>query len=73
MNEILTNTWMDAEIHKPFKRRQVLVRLANGEERIMKWNGMYWITPKDVRWDENVYERVVAWYMYEKFNENDIL
>lgn len=66
---IMTNEWTDAQLSKPIRGRNVLVHLANGDERVMKWNGMYWITPKDVRWDETVYERIVAWYMYEKYHK----
>ena len=72
-DNIYTDTWMDAELHKPFKRRNVLVRLSSGEERVMKWNGMYWITQKDVKWDETVYERVVAWYMYDRYIADDVM
>ena len=66
---IITNEWTDAQLYKPFRGRNVLVRLANGEERVLRWNGMYWITQKDVRWDETIYSRVVAWYMYEKYQK----
>ena len=42
-------------------------------EEPLVWNGFYWNDQKGKRVVETVDHRVVAFYIYEKYNENDIL
>ncbi|MBO5758420.1 MAG: hypothetical protein J6R31_00050 [Rikenellaceae bacterium] len=51
----------------------MLCRFSDGWEEPLTWNGYYWNDQKGKRVVETVNHRVVAFYIYEKYNENDIL
>ena len=66
--ELLTNEWLRADGNKPWKNRLVLCRFEDGH-----FNVCYWNDQKGHRVVETVNHRVTHFYIYEKFNENDIL
>ena len=72
MITVVTNEWMDAELNKPWKDRLVLCHLDNDTFVVAKWNGMYWVGQHGIRLSEEIHE-VTHFYIFEKFNENDIL
>lgn len=45
MAEVVTNQWYNATIYKPWRGREVLIELSNGERCTLIWNGIYWIDP----------------------------
>ena len=77
MSTITTNEWTNAELKKPPLHRHVLVRCENGNEYVAIGRGFYWVNAKTgLRTMTNGLtpkHKVTHWYMYEKFNENDIL
>lgn len=76
MKTILTNEWLNAELNEKWKDREVLCRFADGHLETAVWNGMYWKYPKkhpkkDVRISNG--SKITHFYIFEKFNENDVL
>ena len=45
MEQLTTNEWIDATLHKPWPGREVFVYLSNGTKVNLKWNGVYWVDP----------------------------
>lgn len=43
-NTITTNEWHDATQKKPWVKRMVLVRTADGKYDVAYWGGIYWCT-----------------------------
>lgn len=70
--ELKTNEWLRADGNKWIGRR-VLCRFEDGWEEVLVWNGHYFSDQKGNRVKETVKHRVVAFYVYERYNENDIL
>ena len=62
--ELLTNEWLRADGNK-WIGRKVLCHFNDGYEEPLIFNGYYWNAQKG--------HRVVGFYIYEKYNENDIL
>ena len=43
---VTTNEWIEIkEGVKPWKGREVLVRMSDGTKQTLVWNGMYWCEP----------------------------
>lgn len=76
-NTIITNDWTRDDLKKPIIGRPCIVVCEKGGQYLAKWNGFYWVnvntglrtmanglTPK---------HKVIAWYMYEKYNPNNVL
>lgn len=70
MNTITTNEWIDTTKQKPPKDRLVLVRNSEGDLLVAKWNGMYWVGQKGLRFTFPA--PFTHWYMFEKFNPNNV-
>ena len=70
--ELLTNEWLRADGNK-WIGRKVLCHFNDGYEEPLIFNGYYWNDQKGHRVVETVNHRVTHFYIYEKFNENDIL
>lgn len=68
---ITTNEWHDAAIKKPWKDRLVLCRFDDGHLNVCKYNGMYWVGQHGSRL--MVYEEPTHFYIFDKFNENEII
>ena len=73
MDTVTTNEWTNAEFKKPWKDRLVSCRMSDGFFIYAKWNGMYWVGQDDKKVVETIQSRVTHFYIFEKFNENDIL
>lgn len=71
-NEIITNEWMPEHGTK-YPKRPVLCRFADGWEEVCVWNGYYWQRQDGGRVEQTVKHRIVAFYVYEKYNENDMI
>lgn len=69
--ELLTNEWLPADGNKPWKGREVLVKMSDGTKRILAWNGVYWVDPAtNIRQffsHNSVYP--VKFYIFEKDND----
>lgn len=70
---VTTNEWIDSTLKKPWKDRLVLCRMSDDTFAVAKWNGLYWVGQHNMRLDETVKRRVTHFYIFEKFNLNDIL
>lgn len=70
--ELLTNEWLRADGNK-WIGRKVLCHFNDGYEEPLIFNGYYWNDQKGHRVIETVNHRVVGFYIYEKYNENNIL
>lgn len=70
--ELLTNEWLPAGGNK-WPKREALCRFSDGWKEVLVWNGYYWVDQNDTRVEETVEHRVVAFYIFEKYNENDII
>ena len=71
-SELLVNEWLRADGNK-WIGRKVLCHFNDGQEEPLIWNGYYWNNQKGKRVVETVKHYVVAFYIYEKYNENEIL
>ena len=69
---LLTNEWLRADGNK-WIGRKVLCHFNDGWEEPLTWNGYNWKDQKGKRVVETAKHRVVAFYIYEKYNENEIL
>ena len=49
----------------------MLCRFEDGHFNVCKWNGMYWVGQHGSRLTLN--EEPTHFYIFDKFNENDIL
>ena len=72
METLTTNEWLRADGNK-WIGRKVLCHFSDGWEEPATWNGMYWVNQEGKRLNETVNSHVIAFMIYEKFNENDIL
>lgn len=74
---ITTNDWTDAESKKPIVGRNCIVVCENGNQYLAIWNGFYWINANSgLRNMENgltTKSKIIAWYMYEKYNPNNTI
>lgn len=68
---VTTNEWLCAITYKPWKNRLVLCRFEDGHFNVCKWNGMYWVGQHGSRLTLD--EEPTHFYIFDKFNENDIL
>ena len=68
---ITTNEWYDARYNKPWKDRLVLCRFDDGHFNVCKYNGLYWVGQHGHRISFN--DEPTHFYIFEKFNENDIV
>ena len=71
MDALTTNEWIDAEVHKPRKNRLVLCRFEDGHFNVCYHNGIYWVGQHGSRLMLN--QEPTHFYIFDKFNENDIL
>ena len=69
--ELPTNEWLPADGNKPWKDRRVLCRFEDGHFNVCYWNGMYWVGQHGMRLSFG--EEPTHFYIFKKFNENDIL
>lgn len=65
---LYTNEWIDANLHKPWKDREVLLRFSDNIKLVGKWNGFYWTDQHGVRFIRE--EIVTHFYIYERYIEN---
>ena len=70
--ELLTNEWLSAKGNK-WIGRKVLCHFNDGWEEPLIWNNFYWTDQKGHRVVETIEHRVTHFYIYEKFNENNII
>ena len=68
---ITTNEWHDAMFKKPPKGRLVLCRFADDHLNVCKFNGYYWVGQHGSRL--SLGQEPTHFYIFEKFNENEIL
>ena len=68
-SRLLTNTWTDALEAKPWAFRMVIVRFDDNSEELGMWNGNYWASSNGIR-QIDTHKRVVAFYIFERFNKN---
>lgn len=68
--ELPTNEWLPADGNK-WIGRKVLCRFEDGHFNVCYWNGMYWVGQHGMRLSFG--EEPTHFYIFEKFNENDIL
>lgn len=67
---LITNTWLDATVSKPWRNREVLVKFDDGNKKVARWNGYYWVDQHGMsRLDR--FSHVVKFYIYELENEDD--
>ena len=76
MTALTTNEWIEIKPGvKPWKGREVLVRMSDGTKRTLVFNGVYWTDPQThIR--QQYHERGIHpthFYIYEKFNEEKSL
>ena len=71
--ELPTNEWLPADGNKPWKGRKVLCRFSDGRMQVCSYTGFYWSDQEGHRVVETVVYYVTHFYIFEKFNENDIL
>ena len=67
MGYLLTNTWLDASVQKPWTFRMVLVRFDDGSEDRAMWNGSYWAAENGIR-QVDIHKKVISFYIYERYN-----
>ena len=67
---VTTNEWLPASGEK-WKGREVLCKFSDGRKHVCTWNGMYWVGPHGSRLMLN--QEPTHFYIFDKFNENDIL
>lgn len=70
--ELLTNEWLRADGNK-WIGRKVLCHFSDNREDVCVWNGFYWIDQQGQRVTETIKHHILAFYVYEKYNENDII
>lgn len=70
--ELLTNEWLPASGNK-WIGREVLCMFKKGEKVVATFNGFYWVDQEGQRVKETVGNPIMYFYIFEKFNENDIL
>ena len=70
--ELLTNEWLPAGGNK-WPKREVLCRFNDGWQEVLVWNGWYWQDQNGHRVVETLGHRITHFYIYEKFNENNII
>ena len=70
--ELLTNEWLKADGNK-WVGREVLCRYKKGQMVVATFNGFYWVSQDGQRLRETVGNPIMYFYIFEKFNENDIL
>lgn len=76
-NTVTINDWTNAEFKKPIVGRPCIVVCQNGCQYLAVWKGFYWVnlntglrimtnglTPK---------HKIIAWYMYEKYNPDNVI
>ena len=77
---VTTNEWLPASGEK-WKDREVLCLFSDGHKEVCTWNGMYWQhkkildennKPVSIRIEETVSHHITHFYIFEKFNENNI-
>ncbi len=69
--ELPTNEWLPEDGNKPWKDRMVLCRFEDGHFNVCYWNGMYWVGQHGMRLSFG--QEPTHFYIFEKFNENEIL
>lgn len=72
MYELLTNEWLPAEGNK-WPKRKVLCLFSDGWMEVCSWVGWYWTNQHNQRVEETIGHRITHFYIYDKFNENDIV
>lgn len=72
MNSIITNTWISTTSAKPWRGRDVLCRLPDGNMLVLRWNGLYWTDRFNIRQLFPPDGNPTHFYIFEKFNQKTI-
>ena len=70
--EIITNEWLRANGNK-LLRREVLCVFSDEWKEVCIFNGIYWTTQDGHRIVETISHYIVAFYVFERCNLNELL